>query len=204
MDKKAHWENIYLTKKLNEVSWYQPTPNTSLEIIERIGLSKTAKIIDIGGGDSYLVDFLLKQGFTDITILDISKEAIGRAKSRLGSNAKNVKWVISDICDFKPTEQYDFWHDRAVFHFLTQEFEIHKYKSILNSCTSKEAKISIGTFSKNGPLKCSGIPIKQYSEIELVENFTPHFEKIESFTCDHQTPFDTIQNFTFAILQRLA
>jgi SAM-dependent methyltransferase len=202
MDKKAHWENIYQTKQLNEVSWYQAVPTTSLEIIERLRLPQNAKIIDVGGGDSFLVDKLLELGFTNISVLDISKEAIERAKKRLGSDANKVNWIISDICEFNPTQQYDLWHDRAVFHFLTEDTDINKYKSILNQATKNQAYVSIGTFSENGPLKCSGIPIKQYNEKELVECFKPSFKNIESFNIDHQTPFNTVQNFSFVILQK--
>lgn len=118
-DRHVHWENIYKTKQLCEVSWYQPTPTTSLEFIEQFNIPTFAKIIDVGGGDGFFVDHLLNLGYHDITVLDISETAINRAKERLGDKANQVKWIVSDAATFKPTEKYDFWHDRATFHFLT-------------------------------------------------------------------------------------
>lgn len=126
-DRKKHWENIYQTKQLNEVSWFEPTPQTSLNFLKEFNVAKTAKIIDIGGGDSFLVDSLLDMGYLDITVLDISSAALERAKKRIGEKANLVKWIVADVAKFEPTEQYDFWHDRAAFHFLTQDKEIETY-----------------------------------------------------------------------------
>ena len=120
MNRKEHWENIYSTKELTEVSWYQPNPEFSLHLIFKL-IDKNDSIIDIGGGDSFLVDYLLNEGFTDITVLDISENAINRAKQRLGNIDEKVKWVISDITNFLPEKKYDVWHDRAVFHFLLDQ-----------------------------------------------------------------------------------
>ena len=117
INREAHWESIYRTKKLTEVSWYQPLPETSLNFVHNLSIKNDSKIIDIGGGDSLFVDNLLDLGFVNITVLDISKTAIERAKKRLGKKAQLVKWIVSDITDFKPIEKYDFWHDRAAFHF---------------------------------------------------------------------------------------
>ena len=158
---KAHWETIYTTKTPEQVSWTQEKPAISLELIEAVNLPKSAKIIDIGGGDSLLVDFLLEAGYSEITVLDISQAALDRAKKRLGSKAALVTWICSDILDFKPTEMYQLWHDRAAFHFLTQPKSIATYTEL----TEKHAvNLIIGTFSESGPLKCSGLEIKQYSE----------------------------------------
>ena len=125
--KKKHWETVYETKNPDQVSWTQETPRTSLNFIHSFNLSKSAKIIDIGGGDSKLVDFLLEEGFENITVLDISQKAIQKAQLRLGSKANKVNWIVSDITQFTPTTQYDIWHDRAAFHFLTSEVDINKY-----------------------------------------------------------------------------
>lgn len=124
-NRKKHWENIYQTKELNEVSWFQPTPETSLSFFKEFKVPLNAKIIDIGGGDSFLVDHLLELGYTDITVLDISSAAIERAKKRLGDKAQRVEWMVADAATFQPTEQYDFWHDRAAFHFLTKIGRAH-------------------------------------------------------------------------------
>ncbi|MFP5471219.1 MAG: class I SAM-dependent methyltransferase [Bacteroidia bacterium] len=196
-DRKKHWENIYQTKSLNEVSWYQPTPITSLHFIERFNITVTAKIIDVGGGDSLFVDHLIEKGYQDITVLDISQAAIERAKSRLGSKAEKVKWIVVDAAKFQPTEHYDFWHDRAAFHFLTDEQDISNYLKIAHQFIKPSGILVIGTFSEQGPKKCSGIDIKQYSEISMTEQLKHLFEKIDCVTIDHTTPFNTIQNFVF-------
>lgn len=194
-DKKAHWEHIYDVKTPQEVSWTQEKPETSLNFIQSFSVDKTAKIIDVGGGESKLVDFLLEEGYENISVLDISANALEKAKKRLGDRAKKVNWIIADITEFEPTEQYDVWHDRAVFHFLTEDNDIKKYQDLVSKAV--KGKMVIGTFSTNGPLKCSGLEIKQNDEISLTSTFAADFEKIECFTIDHTTPFDTIQNFIF-------
>ena len=126
-DTKDHWEHIYKTKNLEEVSWYEPTPATSLDFIKQFNVSKNARIIDVGGGDSLLADNLVNMGYTDVSVLDISEAALNRAKQRLGADANKVKWIVADAAKFVPAEQYDFWHDRAAFHFLTDEQDIRNY-----------------------------------------------------------------------------
>ena len=203
IDKKQHWENIYQTKELTDVSWFQPKPETSLNFFEELAISSTAKIIDIGGGDSFLIDHLLLLGYIDITVLDISNSAIERAKKRLGSNAEKVKWIVSDIVDFEPTESYDVWHDRAAFHFLTNKEDREKYVSIADKGLTNDGLLILGTFSETGPLKCSGVEIQQYSENSLIEQMKSKFQKINCFTIDHTTPFNTIQNFLFCSFKKV-
>lgn len=200
MDFKQHWETVYSTKQPNQVSWTQEVPEISLQFIKEGNLPKTAAIIDIGGGDSKLVDFLLAEGYEDITVLDISEKALERAQKRLGENAKKVKWIVSDITEFQPQQKYDFWHDRATFHFLTQPEQISAYLSIIQS--SVTGYLCIGTFSDTGPKKCSGLDIKQYEEEEIERLFDKGFEKIRCITQDHTTPFDTVQNFIFCLFKR--
>lgn len=192
---KNHWDTVYATKNPNEVSWTQDKPQTSLDLIHSAGLGKDARIIDIGGGDSNLVDFLLDEGYQNITILDISAKALEKARARLGNKAEKVKWIVSDITEFKPEENYDIWHDRAAFHFLTSPEQVSKYVDI----AEKNCKgfLIIGTFSKNGPEKCSGLEIRQYDSESLSKVFEPAFERIKYLTEDHTTPFGTIQNFVF-------
>lgn len=203
VERKNHWENIYQTKQLNEVSWYQPTPQTSLNFFKELNIDKAANIIDIGGGDSFLVDNLLQQGYQHITVLDIANHAIERAKKRLGSLASNVKWIESDIINFKPTEKYDFWHDRAAFHFLTTVNDINAYIQITQESIHPNGIMVIGTFSEEGPLKCSGINIQQYSAQSLSALFSHSFKTIQSFTTNHLTPFNTQQNFLFCSFRKL-
>ena len=197
MNRKEHWENIYNTKQLNEVSWYQPTPQQSINWIKKHFPNKDVAIIDIGGGDSFLPDHLIDLGYSNITVLDISEKAIKRAKERLGDKATQVKWVISDIIHFTPLNQYDGWHDRAAFHFLRDPQDIHTYKRLMESSLRDEGKAMIGTFSKNGPLKCSGIQIQQYSKEDFERIFSDDFELRDVQNIDHSTPFDTTQNFNF-------
>ncbi len=196
MSTKKHWETIYTTKAPQEVSWTEEIPQTSIDLIAKFKLPKFAKIVDIGGGDSLLVDYLLALGYTNITILDISQSAIERAKKRLGEKSLQVKWIVSNILDFTPPESYDLWHDRAVFHFLTRKEDIETYKARLTQ--TETSHVVLGTFSKKGPLKCSGLPITQYSIEDINTTFSPQFQIIEAFNQDHITPFDTAQSFTFA------
>ena len=202
-DRKKHWENIYKTSELKDVSWFQPTPETSLEFFRQFNVSTTAKVIDIGGGDSFLVDHLIDLGYQDITVIDISVAAIERAKRRLGDKEKKVKWIIADAANFKPPEKYDFWHDRAAFHFLTDDQEISNYLETAQQNMKPTGVLVIGTFSEQGPKKCSGIEIKQYSETTMTNRLKLFFEKIKCITVDHKTPFDTIQNFVFCSFRKL-
>ena len=194
--RKEHWETVYATKTPQEVSWTQEKPSISLDFISSFQLDKSASIIDIGGGDSSLVDFLLDLGYTNISVLDISAHAIERAKVRLGERASLVQWIVSDINDFQPEFTYDVWHDRAAFHFLTQPSDIDRYVRLV---ANHAKNLVVGTFSTDGPLKCSGLEITQYDETSLGDLFQSEgFECIETKREDHQTPFDTSQNFVFA------
>jgi ubiquinone/menaquinone biosynthesis C-methylase UbiE len=196
-DRRQHWEKIYQTKQTEEASWYQPLPETSLHFFEKHGISPTSKIIDVGGGDSLLVDHLLDRGHQDITLLDISAHALDKAKKRLGNRSSQVKWVVADASDFQPGELYDCWHDRAAFHFLTQAQEVEKYVQTAAAGIRPGGLLVLGTFSVNGPMKCSGLDIRQYSETEMTELFAGHFEKTGCLYVDHKTPSGVLQNFIF-------
>lgn len=198
--RKNHWETVYETKNPNEVSWTQEIPKTSLDFIKSFDLTKKSKIIDIGGGDSKLVDFLIEEGFENITVLDISAKAIEKAKARLGVNAEKVNWIVSDITEFETNETFEVWHDRATFHFLTSEEQIQKYMETARKSVS--GYLTVGTFSENGPKKCSGLDIKQYNEETLTAEMENGFEKIKCVTEDHTTPFETKQNFIFCSFKR--
>lgn len=202
-DRKQHWENIYQTKELQEVSWFQPTPKTSLDFLKQFKVPNSAKIIDIGGGDSLLVDHLLDAGYLDITVLDISSAALEKAKERLGYKAKYVNWIVADAVTFKSDETYDFWHDRAAFHFLTDEQEVSKYLETAQQHLKINGILIVGTFSEQGPIKCSGIAIKQYSEKKLTQRLKPYFKHINCITVDHKTPSGTTQNFIFCSFRKL-
>lgn len=202
MDKQTqnHWDHVYKTKEPNSVSWTQEVPKTSLDFIHSFGLTKTAKIIDIGGGDSKLVDYLLDEGFENITVLDISSIALSKAKNRLGDRAEKINWVVSDITEFQPATTFDVWHDRATFHFLTTNEQIEKYLATAKNSVS--GFLTIGTFSENGPEKCSGLKIRQYSEDKLIAELQNGFTKLHCITEDHITPFETTQNFLFCSFKK--
>lgn len=200
LERKNHWETVYETKNPDQVSWTQQVPKTSLEFIKSFHLNKDAKIIDVGGGDSNLVDYLLEEGFENITVLDISLKALEKSKMRLGEKAKNINWIVSDITEFKPEITYDVWHDRATFHFLTSKEQIDTYLAIARQCVN--GYLTIGTFSESGPTKCSGLNIKQYNEEQLTSEFKNGFHKIKCIKEDHITPFKTIQNFSFCSFKK--
>lgn len=200
--KKAHWENVFATKQEMEVSWFQSYPKTSIEFVKLFNLPLDANIIDIGGGDSHFVDALLEEGYQNIWVLDISENALSRAKKRLGEKANKVNWVVSDIIDFIPTVSFDFWHDRAAFHFLTTDENINKYVGIAEKGIKTNGFLVLGTFSETGPNKCSGLEIKQYSETTMSSRFELSFDRVKCITEEHQTPFKTTQNFLFCSFKK--
>ena len=199
---KQHWENVYSTKAEDDVSWFQTYPKTSVEFVESLSVDLSANIIDIGGGDSRLVDALLDKGYQNIWVLDISAASIEKAQKRLGTDAAKVHWIVSDVTEFVPPVKYHVWHDRAAFHFLTTEDKIASYVSIAEGAIDTGGYLVLGTFSENGPNKCSGLEIKQYSEASMTTRFADSFEKLRCITEDHQTPFNTTQNFTFCSFRR--
>lgn len=198
--RKEHWETVYSTKQPHEVSWTQELPQTSLGFISSFNLSRDARIIDVGGGDSRLVDHLLDQGYTNISVLDISEKAIERAKQRLGDKAAHVNWIVSDITEFSPETSYDCWHDRATFHFFTNPADIDKYLAIARQAVN--GFMIISTFSDKGPRKCSMLEVHPYTEDELQQQLQKDFDKISCVTEDHTTPFGTLQNFLFCAFKR--
>ena len=194
---KSHWENVYQLKNENEVSWYQEVPSKSLDLINSLNLTTESKIIDVGAGESRLVDNLLRLGFKNITVLDISSKSIEKTKQRLGKKSKLVKWIVSDIVDFIPDERFDLWHDRAAFHFLTSKKHIKNYISLTSNNISTNGKLILATFSLNGPMKCSGLDVTRYSKESLIKEFKNHFTLINSFITSHLTPFNTFQEFLY-------
>lgn len=201
-DLKSHWEKIYSTKKFEETSWYQEKPETSLNIIRSLGLSKEAPIIDIGGGNSFLVDHLLELGYENLTVLDISENAIHNAKERLGEKGKKVNWIINDVAETDFDSEYEVWHDRAAFHFLTDDDKVNAYISKLKTQLKSGGYFILGTFSENGPDKCSGIEIRKYSSEKMQKLFEKDFEIVRLENLDHKTPWDAVQNFTFGLFRR--
>ena len=202
VSEQQHWNKVYGTKAENEVSWFQPYPKTSMAFVALFDLPLTANIIDVGGGDSHFVDALLDKGYQNIWVLDISDIAIEKAKQRLGAKAANIHWIVSDVTTFTPTVQFDFWHDRAAFHFLTSEDKIYQYVFTAENAIKKDGYLILGTFSENGPEKCSGLAIKQYSETSMSARFEVAFDRIKCISEDHTTPFNTVQNFLFCSFKK--
>ena len=198
---KEYWESIYQTKEPNEVSWYQEKPETSLNLISETGIEKNAKIIDVGAGASELVDNLLALGFRNITALDVSSNALNESKKKLGDRANNVKWIVSDLREFETNERYDLWHDRAVLHFLTEEEDIKRYIELVRTYLKPKGYVIVSTFSVNGPKKCSGLDVKQYSEDSMKTLFTG-FEHIKSFEEEHLTPWGSSQIFIWGVFRK--
>ena len=200
MDNKKHWENIYQKKEIDGVSWYQKVPVESLQLIKKYSISNSDKIIDIGCGKSFLADNLLELNYTDISLVDISSNALKEVKDRLQN--KSLNFIETDILNFNSNDKYDIWHDRAVFHFITNPEGIEKYISLCNKYINNQGLLIIGTFAEDGPLKCSGLEIKRYSVDQISGLFKETFELVESFKMLHKTPFDTEQSFLFCVLRK--
>lgn len=199
---KQHWESVYGTKGPTEVSWYQATPVTSLSLIRASGAVPATKIIDIGGGASTLADHLLAEGFSDITVLDLSPAAIEQSRQRLGPSADRIQWIAADITKWQPPTQYGIWHDRAVFHFLTDPASRDAYRSALAEALLPGASAIIATFALDGPERCSGLPVCRYSPETLAAELGGEFNLIESVTEKHQTPSGIIQSFIYCRFTR--
>ena len=201
-DLKNHWENIYSNKDENEVSWFQTIPKTSHQLIKKLNLESNDNIIDIGSGRSRILKILIDEGFNNLSYLDISKEACKKSKIALGDDKSKVNWNVENVLNFESKIKYKLWHDRAVFHFFTDKKDIEKYKEVAIKNISDGGYLVLGTFSINGPKKCSGLDVSQYSEQSLNEIFKSDFNLLDSFYIDHQTPFDTTQNFLFCIFKK--
>ena len=192
---KGHWEGLYRTRAPQELSWTQETPVASLDLIRACRLPKDAPLIDVGGGDSTLVAHLLAEGYTDLTVLDISEAAIDRARRRMGVDAERVSWIAADILDFVPERHYALWHDRAAFHFLLEDAQVNRYLEILSEAAP--VHVVMGTFSLAGPERCSGLPVHRYDAESLSRLLSFGYELVESATLGHTTPAGKAQPFTF-------
>jgi 2-polyprenyl-3-methyl-5-hydroxy-6-metoxy-1,4-benzoquinol methylase len=203
METKTHWEKVYETKSSTEVSWFQKHLELSLQLIEDTGVDKAGQIIDIGGGASTLVDDLLDRGYLSINVLDVSGKALQVAQKRLGARANIVNWIESDITKVQlPHAFYDVWHDRAVFHFLTQAEDRQKYvEAVLNSVKTG-GHVIIATFALDGPSHCSGLEIVRYNPDSLHHEFGDRFDLVHSTNEYHQTPFGTGQKFIYCYYRK--
>lgn len=202
-DRKDHWERVYSDKKSTEVSWYQQHPEYSLDLIKATGIDNAARIIDIGGGASTLIDFLLDAGYRNLSVLDIAHSAIEQAKLRLGERADKVQWLESDITEFSPAETFDLWHDRAVFHFLSDEADRTSYVRTLTKAINPGAHVIIATFNLDGPEKCSGLEVVRYSPETLSAVLGENFQLVETSIEVHKTPRESSQSFVYCRFKRV-
>lgn len=202
VDRQSHWENVYTTKGEGEVSWYEDTPALSLELLREAGLTSSMSVIDIGGGASRLVDALVSEGQAQMTVLDLSSAALETAKSRF-ANPERVQWFVSDVTAWAPDRQYDLWHDRAAFHFLTAAEDQQAYVRVLRKALKHGGRAVIGTFAPDGPEKCSGLPVARYDPEALQAVLGQQFRLISTRRHEHATPWGAVQKFQFSIFEKL-
>ena len=201
-DRQTHWQNVYLTKGEQQVSWTQHDPEPSLSLIEKFATGRDASIIDIGGGASRLVDVLRRRGYDAITVLDLSQAALDAAKQRLGPDSARVQWIAADITQWQPHAAFDIWHDRAAFHFLVEENDRAAYLDRLRRGVKTGGYAIIATFALDGPERCSGLPVQRYDPESLSKALGATFELIEHQRHRHTTPWGAVQSFQFSVLRR--
>ncbi len=203
MSLESHWNHIYSTKQADEVSWYQPEPTVSLRLIDGLALPPDSGVIDIGGGDSRFVDHLLARGFDRVSVLDISGGALARAKARLGAAQHRVTWIEADVTEARQSRSVGLWHDRAVFHFLTEAGDRASYLAHLRRTVEPKGHVIMATFALDGPRKCSGLPVQRYSAETLGAEFGPEFVLEETVDDAHPTPFGSEQSFCYSHFRRV-
>jgi 2-polyprenyl-3-methyl-5-hydroxy-6-metoxy-1,4-benzoquinol methylase len=203
MDRTQHWENVYQTKNSTEVSWYEPDPKQSLDLILKATGHGRGRVLDVGGGQSLLVDRLLDAGFEHVAVLDISQTAIEATKARLGERASQVEWIVADITERDSLGEFDVWHDRAVFHFITNPDDRKHYMELLNRSLPIGGHFVVGTFAKGGPEKCSGLAICQYDDAAMQAELGPLFEPVKCSHYLHTTPTGRPQQFFFGVYKRV-
>ena len=199
--RRQHWEKVYTEKDAREVSWYQLRPELSMEMIRQAGAGPEESLIDIGGGASTLVDCLLEQGYSDLSVLDIAEQALETARQRLGEVASKVRWIQSDITEFKPERRYRLWHDRAVFHFLTEAAVQEAYMGALRDGLQPGGHLVIAAFAMDGPDMCSGLPVRRYDASLMSETLGQAFKLRETREESHNTPAGKQQQFCFYLYQ---
>lgn len=199
-----HWTQVYEDKAPTAVSWYQEVPEPSLRALSRLKISPTSSLIDVGGGASNLVDALLEQGWQDITVLDLAAPALEAAKGRLGTLSEKVHWEVADVTDWRPLRQFDVWHDRAVFHFLTESPQREAYRRSLLTGLAPAGLVIMATFALDGPERCSGLPVQRYDAVSLTEEMGDALLLIDGWREDHVTPWGAKQSFNWCAFRRVA
>lgn len=202
-DARTHWDGVYARKSADEVSWFQRAPTVSLAWIRGLDLPRDAPLVDVGGGASRLVDHLLADGRRAVTVLDISEEALATTRARLGADAGQVTWLVQDAATWRPSQTYRVWHDRAVFHFLTDAERRQGYLNALTAGVATGGRFIVATFAPDGPETCSGLPVQRYGADDLAALLGPDWRLVESTREDHTTPGGRVQPFTWCHFERL-
>jgi 2-polyprenyl-3-methyl-5-hydroxy-6-metoxy-1,4-benzoquinol methylase len=200
--RQEHWTSVYVEKDPAAVSWYQSDPTPSLAALDRFGAQPASAFIDIGGGASNLVDALIGRGWRDLTVLDIAPSALEAAKARLRSEAASVRWEVADVTEWRPSRQYDVWHDRAVFHFLTDPEQRSAYREALSQGVTSGGLVIIATFSPSGPDRCSGLPVRQYDAKALAHELGTGFSLVGEWREGHRTPWGAVQDFQWCVFRK--
>ncbi|HET9018444.1 MAG TPA: class I SAM-dependent methyltransferase [Acetobacteraceae bacterium] len=202
-DRRAHWDHVHTTRAETDVSWFEETPAVSLDLIRATGIARDAAIIDIGGGASRLVDALLQEGYSALTVLDVAEPALATARARLGSRASAVRWIVADVTAWAPDRTYAVWHDRAAFHFLTRTAEREAYVARVLRALPAGGHLIIGTFAPDGPERCSGLPVLRYDAASLAATLGRGFALVDTRPHEHHTPAGTVQRFQFSRFRRV-
>ena len=202
IDRRKHWNDTYTAKADDQVSWFQVKPERSLALIAEAAPDRSAPIIDIGGGASRLADTLLALGYSDITVLDIAEAGLARSKARLGAQANKLSWIVADVTEWRPQRRWQVWHDRAVFHFLTEREAQDAYIAALKRGTTTGSSVIMATFALAGPERCSGLPVQRYSPATLAKRLGGEFALYAEDEESHATPFNTTQQFQYAAFRR--
>lgn len=204
MDVRQHWDEVYRQKAEQDVSWFQAEPALSLDLIRRAGVAKQEPIVDVGAGASRFVDRLLAEGYSDLTVLDIAEAALQKSRARLGSAADRVNWIAADVTCWQPAKRYRLWHDRAVFHFLTEAADRAAYRETLGSALMPQGIAIIASFALDGPERCSGLPVQRYSPESLAAELGEDFRLLEQKSEAHTTPAGKLQLFQYSVFRRKA
>ncbi|MEO5981020.1 MAG: class I SAM-dependent methyltransferase [Pedococcus sp.] len=202
-ERRDFWEGVHDSKDVDGVSWWQSVPELSLGLVDSTAVGREEPIIDVGAGWSTLVDHLLERGYRDLTAIDLSATALRTVRDRLGADGDDVTLTVADVLDFRPGRQFSLWHDRAVFHFLTEEDERQDYLASVERCLAPGGWLVVATFGPDGPTTCSGLPIVRYTHTELAAEF-PGYEVVATSGEDHVTPWGSTQQFTAVLLRRAA
>lgn len=202
MDPREHWRTVYATKAPEEVSWFEAEPGASLRAIGRLDVAPDSAIVDVGAGASSLADALLDRGFRDVTLLDIADSALLASRARLRARADEVSWEVADVRQWRPERCYGLWHDRAVFHFLTEAADRDRYQRTLIEATLPGSLVILATFAPDGPEQCSGLPVRRYDADGLAAELGESFALRDAWRDEHETPWGTKQSFQWAAFER--